>query len=562
MAGGPSSSVLAGCADVARQGWMAENRAAAQRLRACMALLEECEQQELSSADDWRPGYAVVDPFDTATGYVVQAMALSGRRAESMLTFAMDVHLRYPAILEAMGQGRMDQSAAQLLARQMATVADHVVAVVQHEVVADYLASIESGERLGNRAVKARVDQIIAAHDADGIRERSRAAAEQRGMHISKGSDGMATIWAHLATEEAAVLAEAIDARVAEHRAAEAEAAASATSAAPQTEQSTADASTDESFYSLAERRADALMSLVCGDLSPHSGDGATPTPLRPTVTVIAPTGDAGAADAFGCAGADGASGPEAGPGVDVPGGTRVEFARTGPAALQALLDMLATSDGATLERVDPTVGAADTSAGARRYRPSAALARRIRLRDGTCRHPGCAVPAEYCDLDHVTPFDHADPTRGGTTTECGLAALCRRHHRFKTFSDWQYALDPDGSLTITTPDGRRMVTRPSGPLATYRRERARSESAAWKRQQNRNPDPSTTSDSQAAEPTYWARRAARLNTERSRAARPRRAGVSLDSSRWWQRNRPATPTTDSSRIEEQLRALFDQPPF
>ncbi|MCD2264478.1 HNH endonuclease, partial [Dietzia aurantiaca] len=128
-----------------------------------------------------------------------------------------------------------------------------------------------------------------------------------------------------------------------------------------------------------------------------------------------------------------------------------MDFARTGEAALQSLLDMLACSDGASLHRIDPTPGAADDPHAALRYRPTTTLAHRIRLRDGTCRHPGCTVPADACDLDHVVPFNHTDPTHGGQTVEANMACLCRRHHRFKTFNDWHYQLDPDGTLIITT---------------------------------------------------------------------------------------------------------------
>ncbi|MBB1022724.1 HNH endonuclease, partial [Dietzia sp. E1] len=82
---------------------------------------------------------------------------------------------------------------------------------------------------------------------------------------------------------------------------------------------------------------------------------------LRPKVTVIA-TGDNGRDEH----------------------GARVEFTRTGEAALQTLMEILATSHGATFEQVDPRIGAADDTAAALRYRPSAQLARRVRLRDGT----------------------------------------------------------------------------------------------------------------------------------------------------------------------------------
>ncbi len=240
---------------------------------------------------------------------------------------------------------------------------------------------------------------------------------------------------------------------------------------------------------------------------------------LRPRVTVIAPGGGMGRAG--------------------------VEFARTGEAALQALLDMLAASEGASLEYLDPTQGAADDPADALRYRPSTALARRIRLRDGTCRHPGCHVPAENCDLDHVVPFNRTDPTAGGTTTEDNLAALCRKHHRFKTFNGWNYHLQPDGTLTITTPDGHVMTTRPAGPLADYRHEQHQLEAQAWARQQRRNPDPTTNTNpgsdvdvAEHAEQSAWARRetrkARRRQTERqanaaARAARAAGAANSTD---------------------------------
>ena len=50
-----------------------------------------------------------------------------------------------------------------------------------------------------------------------------------------------------------------------------------------------------------------------------------------------------------------------------------------------------------------------------------------LRLRDGTCRAPGCSVAAERCDADHHVPWPH------GETTAENLQMLCRRHHRMKS---------------------------------------------------------------------------------------------------------------------------------
>ncbi|MGY1827867.1 DUF222 domain-containing protein [Blastococcus sp. SYSU DS0541] len=93
------------------------------------------------------------------------------------------------------------------------------------------------------------------------------------------------------------------------------------------------------------------------------------------------------------------------------------------------------------------------------RYRPTAAQQRFLRVRDRTCRHPGCTVPAGWADLDHV--LAHAD---GGQTACENLCCLCRRHHRLKTFAPgWTHTLDDDGVLTVTTPSGVTGTSRPPG---------------------------------------------------------------------------------------------------
>src|SRR5699024_10201580 len=71
---------------------------------------------------------------------------------------------------------------------------------------------------------------------------------------------------------------------------------------------------------------------------------------------------------------------------------------------------------GATIRSHDLAhLADADTDA-ARRYRPSDAVALFCRGRDGTCVFPGCTTPAEKADLDHIIPFDHADPDCAGPT--------------------------------------------------------------------------------------------------------------------------------------------------
>ena len=60
----------------------------------------------------------------------------------------------------------------------------------------------------------------------------------------------------------------------------------------------------------------------------------------------------------------------------------------------------------------------------ARRVVPPA-LRRALDLRDQHCRHPGCDIPARWCDAHHLVHW-----VDGGPTTLANLRLLCRRHHR------------------------------------------------------------------------------------------------------------------------------------
>ncbi|MGB3770093.1 MAG: HNH endonuclease signature motif containing protein, partial [Rhodococcus sp. (in: high G+C Gram-positive bacteria)] len=111
----------------------------------------------------------------------------------------------------------------------------------------------------------------------------------------------------------------------------------------------------------------------------------------------------------------------------------------------------------------DPTGHGGHTTppTGALTYRPSESLAALVTARYSVCVHPGCAVPSSDCDLDHVVPFDHDDPTTGGWTVLGNLQPLCRRHHGLKTRKQWRYRMLTDGIVHIRDPHGRDYLTGP-----------------------------------------------------------------------------------------------------
>ncbi|MUN62093.1 DUF222 domain-containing protein [Kocuria sediminis] len=97
-------------------------------------------------------------------------------------------------------------------------------------------------------------------------------------------------------------------------------------------------------------------------------------------------------------------------------------------------------------------------------YAVPADLRRRLRLRDGTCRFPGCRRRVERCDLDHTVAWQD-----GGRTAADNLAHLCRHHHLVKhrrgALGRWSVRqVGParaGGVLEWTSPAGRTYRTVP-----------------------------------------------------------------------------------------------------
>src|SRR5699024_749648 len=208
-------------------------------------------------------------------------------------------------------------------------------------------------QRPGDGAVRQMATESIARTDADGLRRSRQNASRERGASIRTGADGMASLWATPAAHEAAVLAQALDRRAAEF-------------ADPDSPWNTRPAHTDAtgpdtpadradmSRYSPAERRADALMSLILGARPHHNAAGhpATSGSTSAPPGLAGPAGPAGSPGSPGAAGAAGAAGPAPlRPRVTVfaTGGTggepEVQFPRTGQASIAALLAMLRSGD-------------------------------------------------------------------------------------------------------------------------------------------------------------------------------------------------------------------------
>ncbi len=108
-----------------------------------------------------------------------------------------------------------------------------------------------------------------------------------------------------------------------------------------------------------------------------------------------------------------------------------------------------------------PETGAV-LSVGRDSYRVPADLKHWLRTQDRTCRFPGCARDARFCDIDHTIDWDF-----GGDTRHDNLAHLCKSHHTLKHQTSWRVSNSRDGTLTWTSPGGRDYTTEPEIRMRT-----------------------------------------------------------------------------------------------
>ena len=142
----------------------------------------------------------------------------------------------------------------------------------------------------------------------------------------------------------------------------------------------------------LAQRRAAALMRLVCGDRAPEVG-------IDLIVDVDTLTGRALTDPVRGC--------------CEVVGQGPISPVLARTLACDAAI-------GRILMRGDSEV----LDLGRRTRLITPALRRMLTIRDRTCVEPGCDVPAHWCDGHHIVPWEHHGPT----SLE-NLELRCRTHH-------------------------------------------------------------------------------------------------------------------------------------
>ncbi len=377
-----------------------ESVAISRRFTAIGELFARRKRDDSAERDWW-----IQDTWDATACEIAAALGISVGRAAGQMRYAEALRDRLPRLAEVFATGAIDLRIVSVIVYRTALIEDDDLVAKVDAAVAERATKWMKFSR--NKVAEV-VDSWVARFDPAGVRVPSQTDAG-RFIEIGRDAEGMASIWGAMRSPDAAILDRRLD-----------QLAASVCANDPRTKQ---------------QRRADALRALSSSDqvMQCQCGSPDCPAPVRPTGDVVIhvltdsdPSTAVGHLPGFGV----------------VPPRLMAELVKTA--------------------KLRPLVIPKDAAAEAH-YRPSKALAEFVRMRDVTCRFPGCDCPAEFADIDHTVPYP------GGPTHPSNVKALCRKHHLLKTFrsglNGWSDQQLADGTVIWTAPTGHTYTTEPGGSI-------------------------------------------------------------------------------------------------
>ncbi|OBI84559.1 HNH endonuclease signature motif containing protein, partial [Mycobacterium sp. E740] len=340
---------------------------------------------------------------------------------------AMALRERLPRVAALYAEGRLSSAL-------VATITWRTQLIVNSDIQKRVDAAIaDRAARWGFLSVaklEAAIDSLVHEHDPDA-RRRLQEAARRRDVQLGKPDDetGTASLWGRLSVTDAELL---------ERRLA----------------QMSSGVCKDDP-RTVGQRRSDSMGAIAAyaDQLTCQCGNPDCPaagSDPRATSFVINVIAEPAALEAQPDPQMSGDGKPEPAKPTAVPAKPRSAALILGGSLIPTSLLAELIKNGATVQWVQKPDAAPESG-----YRPSRKAARFVRMRDMTCRFPGCDRPAELCDIDHTTPY----PV--GATHPSNTKCLCRIHHLLKTFGGWLDEQRADGSVIWTAPSGRTYVTHP-----------------------------------------------------------------------------------------------------
>jgi hypothetical protein len=357
---------------------------------------------------------------------------------DRMLTVSEALMSRLPLTMDALRAGDISYRHAEIMVDQAKTLPDDIALELEN-------AALSHAQTLTPSKFRAKAVVIRERLDPESMVERVLRSSDDRRLDFVPADDGMAWLNLYTTAPEATSIFTAVRdyARGLQHP------------SDPRTlTQITADVYTDALAAALSgeagEYKAGSPGPREAGEVPARwheffAAQGATPTKepvdrfgcafgrIRPTVTVTVP--------AFTLLGITDESATLEG---------------YGPIDAETARELAGQSNTWYRLLTDPSTGV-PISLDSTKYRPSKAMKRFLRYRDGTCRFPGCNRAAKHCDIDHTRAAEFGGPT------ECdNLSHLCRKHHRLKHQTTWQVTQTGAGRLEWTSPGNRTYATEPA----------------------------------------------------------------------------------------------------
>jgi hypothetical protein len=345
---------------------------------------------------------------------VACALHLAERTAENLIGEASMFAGPMTATLQAMETGAISYRHGQVLMDQLSFLPLEEVAVFEAR-----LLPVARDVTVGTLKVRAR--RMRERAHPETITSRARAALADRAVWWEGRPDGMGTLTWYGTAEQTQAAQDRL---------------ASIAATARRAEQQD-DSLPEEQQRTLAQITADAMSDLLLDGVTPAGTGGGVRGSVMVTVPVLTAIGSS-----------------------DAPG----FLEGYGPIPAEAAREIAGTAPSWTRLLTNPETGVV-LSIGQEHYTVPAAMRRVLRLRDGTCRFPGCTRPAARSDIDHTQAWEH-----GGPTNLDNLAHLCAPHHRLKHQTLWAVRQEPGGVLVWTSPAGSIHRTYPEtylGPPVT-----------------------------------------------------------------------------------------------
>ena len=365
-----------------------------------------------------------------ATSELATATRISERAAQQLVADSAALVDELPATLDALRSGSVSYRHASILIDEARSLPSECWAAFEAAALPEAETRTPGGFRQRARTLRER------AHPTS-IDDRRREAVESRSVQLEPGRDGMAWLTAHLPAEQAIGAYQRL------------------------TEMASGLGAPDEA-RTLAQRRADVFADLLIDGVAPDTGLGRG---VRATVLVTVPAltlleRDSVEQDSLDSNSRD----PKSSGSAPVPAPAMATAPATlegyGPISDSVARRLAAHAPSFVRLLTHPETGAV-LSVGRDRYAVPRDLKLWLRIRDETCRFPGCGRSAAHADIDHTVDWQH-----DGATRHDNLAHLCQAHHRLKHQTAWRVNHAGGGALEWRAPSGRAYRTEPATPLA------------------------------------------------------------------------------------------------